>query len=84
MTSDAKKTYFVNLYFLRYRRENKNVKEFYSFEKSTGPFETRSAAEQKKAEVEKGLLQTMQNPEDFKGEIENQNYEGYSNVEKNY
>ena len=84
MTSDAKKTYFVNLYFLRYRRENKNVKEFYSFEKSTGPFETWGAAEQKKAEVEKGLLQTMQNPEDFKVEIEKQNYEGYSNVEKNY
>ena len=40
--------------------------------------------EQKKAEVEKGLLQTMQNPEDFKVEIEKQNYEGYSNVEKNY
>ena len=84
MTSDAKKTYFVNLYFLRYRRENKNVKEFYSFVKSTGAFETRGAAEDKKAEVEKGLLQTIENPEDFNVEIEKQNYEGFRSVEKNY
>ena len=76
MTSHAKKTYFVNLYFLRYRRENKNVKEFYSFVKSTGAFETWGGAEEKKAEVE--------NPEDFKVEIELQNYEGFRSVEKNY
>ena len=84
MTSEAKKTYFVNLYFLRYRRENKNVKEFYSFVKSTGAFETRELAEEKKAEVEKEIYLTVDDAKVFQVEIELQNYEGYSNYEKNY